>query len=98
MVITVVCIITALAVTAVSGWTPPRESAAVVLPIYFAVLLLALAVSFVASGNTLMHHARTGTIQRAADPISFWWVVGVQFTIAAALLVLGCVEWSRLSG
>lgn len=81
-----------------SDWLPPREWASVVLPLYFAVLLSALALSFVVSGNTLMHHYRTGTIQRASDPVAFWWIVGVQFAIAAILLAIGFAQWIKLYG
>lgn len=94
--VTAIAMIGAFAFTVVSGWVPPRESAAIVLPLYFAVLLSVLALSFVVSGNTLMHHHRTGTIQRDTDPVSFWWIVGVQVAVAAILLVVGCVQWAGL--
>jgi hypothetical protein len=81
-----------------SGWVPPRESAAVALPLYFAVLLAGLALSFVISGNTLMHHYRTGTVQRVTDPVWFWWIIAVQSSAAAVLFVFGCVQWSKMYG
>ncbi len=81
-----------------SDWVPPRESAGVVLPVYFAMLLAALALSFVISGNTLMHHYRTGTVQRATNPVWFWWIIAVQSIIAAVLLAIGCVQWSKMYG
>jgi hypothetical protein len=96
--ITVTGVIVAFAATLSSGWTPSHESAVVVLPLYFATLLAALALSFVVSGNTLMHHYRTGTVQRATDPGWFWCIVTVQSLIAAALLILGCMQWSKLYG
>ena len=96
--VTVFGAIVAFAYGLSSGWSPPRESAGVVLPLYFAVLLAALALSFVISGNTLMHHYRTGTVQRATDPVWFWWIIAVQSSIAAALFVVGCVQWSRIHG
>jgi hypothetical protein len=94
--IAAIAMIAAFALTFITGWVPPRESAAIVLPLYFAVLLSVLSLSFVVSGNTLMHHHRTGTIQRDTDPVSFWWIVGVQVAIAAILLVVGCVQWAGL--
>lgn len=94
--VTAIAIIVAFAFTVTSGWVPSRESAAVVLPLYFAVLLSVMSLSFVVSGNTLMHHHRTGTIARDTDPVSFWWIVWVQVAIAAMLLVVGCVQWAGL--
>ena len=80
------------------GWTPRREFAGVVLPIYFAVLLAVLTLSFVISGNTLMHHYRTGTVQRASDPVLFWRIVTAQLVIAGLLFLFGLVSWSNLNG
>jgi hypothetical protein len=96
--VTVVGALVVFAYGVLSGWVPPRESAGVVLPLYFAMLLAALTLSFVISGNTLMHHYRTGTVQRATDPTWFWWIISVQFVIAAVLVVIGCVQWSKLYG
>lgn len=96
--ITVIAIIVAFAFTVFSGWVPPRESAGVVLPLYFAAFLSVMTLSFVVSGNTLMHHHRTGTIQRATDPVAFWWVVWVQVAIAVVLLVVACAQWGKLYG
>ena len=70
----------------------------VVLPLYFAALLAALTLSFVISGNTLMHHYRTGTVQRATAPIWFWSIVIVQALIAFGLAVVGSVNWSAMHG
>jgi hypothetical protein len=65
--VTVVGAIVVFAYGVLSGWVPPRESAGVVLPLYFAMLLGALTLSFVICGNTLMYHYRSGTVQRATD-------------------------------
>jgi hypothetical protein len=83
------------------GLVPPRETARlvwVILPLYLGSLLAVLALSFVVSGNTLMHHYRTDTVQRATDPTSFWWIVTVQSLIAAVLLIIGCAQWIKLYG
>jgi hypothetical protein len=96
--VTVVGVIAAFAFGLSSGWVPPRESAGVILPLYFAVLLAVLALTFVISGNTRMHHYRTGTVQRATEPVWFWRIVTVQSVIAAALFVIGCIQWSKLYG
>jgi hypothetical protein len=96
--VTVVDAVVVFAYGVSSGWVPPRESAGVVLPLYFAMLLAALTLSFVISGNTLMHHYRTGTVQRATDPGWFWWIVSVQSIIGAVLFVIGCVQWSKMYG
>ena len=96
--VTVVSALAALAIGLSSGWTPRRESAGVVLPVYFAVLLTVLTVSFVISGNTLMHHHRTGTVQRATDPVLFWRIVTIQSVIAGLLFFFGLVSWSNLNG
>jgi hypothetical protein len=65
----------------------------VVLPLYFATLLASLSLSYVVSGNTLMHHLRTGTVQRASDPKWFWGVVIVQEVIAVSLAAVGYFNW-----
>jgi hypothetical protein len=54
--------------------------------------------NLVVSGNTLMHHYRTGTVQRLTDPIWFWCIVGVQSLIAVDLLVVGCVNLRDFHG
>ena len=76
----------------VTGHLPSRASGAVVLPLYFAAVLLVLAMSSVVSGNTLMHHHRTGTIRRPSSPVAFWCIVGAQLLLATALLVIGFVN------
>jgi hypothetical protein len=96
--VTLIGVLVAFATTLFSGWTPSHESGVVVLPFYFGILLAALVLSFVVSGNTLMHHYRTGTVQRATDPGWFWGIVTVQSLIAAALLIFGCAQWSKLYG
>lgn len=96
--LTAIGIAIALAVSAITGWLPSRESAGFILPLYFALLLLVLSLAFIVSGNTLMHHHFTGTIQRATDPVSLWCVVGVQLALAAVLAVVALVQWCRLYG
>jgi hypothetical protein len=96
--VTVVGAVIVLTHGVLSGWVPPRDSAGVALPLYFAMLLAALTLSFVISGNTLIHHYRTGTVQRATDPVWFWWIIAVQSIIAAVLFVIGCVQWSKIYG
>lgn len=84
-----------------SGSVPPRESSGyiwVILPLTLGVFLVAMNLSFVISGNTLMHHYRTGTVQRATDPTWFWRIVTVQSLIAAVLLIVGGLQWHRLHG
>jgi hypothetical protein len=95
---TIVVAVVALALGTYFGRAPRRELAGVILPIYFAVLLAVLTLSFVISGNTLMHHYRTGTVQRATDPVWFWRIVTVQSVIAGLLLFFGLVSWSNLNG
>ena len=73
-------------------------SVGIVLPLYFALLLAALTLSFVISGDTLMHHYRTRTVQRDADPVWFWCIVAVQSLIALGLLVVGCVNLGKFLG
>lgn len=81
-----------------SGWAPPRAWSGFVLPLYFAALLAALTLSFIVSGNTLMHNIRTGTVQRASDPLWFWSIVTAQSTAAAILAVVGYLKWRSLRG
>jgi hypothetical protein len=90
--------IAAFCYSALSGWTPPRAAAGFFLPLYFAVVLFVLTLSFVVSGNTLMFHYRTGTVQRATDPTWFWSIVGVQWFIALVLLIVGCVNLTKFHG
>jgi multisubunit Na+/H+ antiporter MnhB subunit len=80
------------------GWHPRRELSSVILPIYGAVLLGVLSCTYVISGNTLVHHFRTGTIQRSTSPRSFWTVVVAQLAIAVVMAVIGCLQWSKLYG
>jgi hypothetical protein len=86
----------------VTGRTPPRSFAdtytEVVLPLYFATVLAVITLSFVVSGNTLMHHYRPGTVQRATDPTWFWSIVIVQAVIALVLAIVGFGNWSTLHG
>jgi hypothetical protein len=96
--VTIVVAVAAFAIGSYFGWAPPRKFAGVILPIYFAVVLAALTLSFVISGNTLMHHSRTGTVQRATDPVWFWRIVTAQSVIAGLLLFFGLVSWSNLNG
>jgi hypothetical protein len=96
--VTVVGVVIAFAFSLSSGRAPPREAAGVILPLYFAALLAVLALTFVISGNTLMHHYRTGTVQRATDPVWFWCIVAVQSVIAAVLFIIGCIQWGKLYG
>ena len=84
-------IITVVAAAAVmaSGFIPPRSWGTFVLPLYFATLWLVLALAYLVSGETLMHHYRTGTIQRESSPTTFWCIVFVQLGLAAVLFVIG---------
>ena len=99
---TLLAVAAVVAYSIATGWIPPRSFArtytGVVLPLYGAALLAILTLSFVISGNTLMYHSRTGTVQRAADPVWFWSIVGVQSLIAVVLLVFACVNLSNLHG
>jgi len=94
---TIVIAVVAFVIGSYLGWAPRRELAGVILPIYFAVLLVVLALSFVLSGNTLMHHYRTGTVQRATDSALFWRIVTAQLVIAGLLFCFGFVSWSKLN-
>jgi hypothetical protein len=100
--ITLLAVAAAVAYAAVSGWIPPRSFAGaytgIFLPLYFAAFLAILTVSFVISGNTLMYHFRTGTVQRATDPAWFWWIVGVQSLIAVVLLIVASVNLNKFYG
>jgi hypothetical protein len=98
MSLTALGIAVAIVVTVVSGWVPPRESATVVLPLYFAVLLLVLSAAFVLSGDALMHHHTTGTIKRTTSPVEFWSVVAVQIVLAIVLLAFAAVKWRAIYG
>lgn len=90
--------VAALIVTTLTGWTPPPASAGFVLPLYFAMLLAALSLSDAIPGNTLIHHHRTGTVERASSPGVFWSVLVVQSLLATVLFVVGFVSWSRWHG
>jgi hypothetical protein len=92
-----VTIVTALA-GMLGGWYPRRDLSSIILPIYGAVLLGVLSGTYVISGNTLMHHYRTGTIQRSTSPRSFWTIVVAQLAIAVVMAVIGCLQWSKLHG
>jgi uncharacterized membrane protein YhdT len=84
-------IITVMAAIALmlSGFLPPRSWGTFVLPLYFATLLLVLALAYLVSGNTLMHHYRTGTVQRESNPTTFWCIVFVQLGLAVVLFIFG---------
>ena len=96
--LTVVGLAAAFTYSTQTGWVPPRAWSSFVLPFYFASLLAALTLSFIASGNTLMHHFRTGTVQRASDPVWFWSIVTAQIVIAATLVVIGYLNWKSSHG
>jgi hypothetical protein len=61
--LTVVGLAAAFAYSIQTGWVPPRAWSTFVLPFYFAALLATLTLSFIASGNTLMHHFRLLELQ-----------------------------------
>jgi hypothetical protein len=92
VVVAVVVAVTAMTV----GFLPPRSWSVVVLPFYFASLLLALALAYLVSGNTLMHHYRTGTIQRESSPTAFWCIVLVQIGLAAVLFAFAFMQLGKL--
>lgn len=77
-----------------SGWVPSQKSGVVGLPLWFALLLAALTASFVVSGNTLMHHFRTGTVQRVHNPVAFWVIVAVQTFLVLILLFVSYHNWT----
>jgi hypothetical protein len=85
-----------------SGKVPPRwfgrTYSRVALPLYFSVLLGAVTLSFVISGNSLMHHYRTGTVQRETDPVWFWSIVVAQALVALGLAAVAYVNWRALHG
>jgi hypothetical protein len=99
---TLVVIAATVAYSISTGWVPPRSFAGaysgIVLPLYFAMFLAVMTLSFVVSGNTLMHHYRTGTVQRATDPTWFWSIVVAQAVIAVALAIVGFRNWKTLHG
>ena len=92
VVITVMAAVAAM----VLGFLPPRSWGIVVLPFYFGALLLVLALAYLVSGNTLMHHYSTGTIQRQSSPIAFWCIVLVQVGIAAVLFTFAFMHLGEL--
>jgi hypothetical protein len=73
--VTVLGILGLVCYSIVTGWVPPRSFAGtytrVVLPAYFAALLATLTLSYVISGNTLMHRYRTGLCSATAVPPGF---------------------------
>ena len=79
-----------------SGWRPHRNWSGVVLPLLFGALLAAIALACVVSGNTLMHHYRTGTVRRESSPATFWWIVTFHILISVGLFILGAVRWAAL--
>lgn len=85
-------------IAAFSGWSPPRDSAGFILPLYFSLLLVVLTLAYIISGNTLMHHYQTGTVQRSTSPRWFWSIVAVHLVIAILLFVLGYVRWRAWHG
>jgi len=88
---TVLAALSAVCYSLATGWLPARSFAAtytrVVLPGYFALLIATLTLSYLLSGNTLMHHYSTGTVQRDSSPSWFWWIVVVQ-AVAASIAAI----------
>ncbi len=80
----------------VTGWVPQRSSSGIftgiILPLWGGALLAIVTASYVISGDTMMHHYRTGTVQRASEPRWFWMIVKVQSGVAALLLLIGCAN------
>lgn len=66
--ITLLCAAAGILASIRSGWVPARNISGIVLPLYFGALLVVLSVTFVLSGDTLIHHYRTDTVQRASQP------------------------------
>lgn len=79
------------------GWLPSRESGRIILPFYLAVLLTVLTFTYIFSGNTLMHHHRTGTVQRTSSPTWFWWIVAGQLVVAIILFLFAYLRWQRMA-
>jgi len=84
----IACTVAAMVVAAVWGWLPSRESSGIVITTYFAILLAVLGVSYIVSGNTLMHDYRPGTVQRRTSPGIFWAIVSGQFVVSVALAII----------
>ena len=95
MAFVVIAVVVAVA-TMVSGFLPPRSWGTVVLPLYFASLLLVLALTYLVSGNTLMHHHGTGTIQRQSSPIAFWCILLIQVGLAVVLYAIAFMHLGKL--
>jgi hypothetical protein len=92
----VIAVVIAIAAM-VLGFLPPRSWGVVVLPLYFASLLFVLALAYLVSGNTLMHHYSTGTIQRKSSPIAFWCILLVQVGLAAVLFAFAFLHLSQVT-
>ncbi len=75
------------------GWVPSRESGRIILPFYFAVLLTVLSLACIVSGNTLVRHYRTGTVQRGTSPAWFWGIVAGQLFVATILFLFAYLRW-----
>ena len=90
-----VTLIAALAAM-LAGWLPSRRWAGVVLSLYFAGFLATMALACILSGNTLMHHYRTGTVQRRHSPGTFWSIVAVHLLLAVVLAIVGGVLWAGM--
>ena len=85
----------AIAVSATFGWLPrDRDFGFTVVIIFLGILLAALALASILSGNTLMHHFRTGTVQRDTSPVTFWCIVIGHIVVAVFLLYLGFARWT----
>jgi hypothetical protein len=82
----------------VSGWVPRRELSGVVMPLYFGTFLAMMALAYCLSGNTVLHHHRTGTIQRANNPTTFRVVVFVHVGLSFILIAMGVVRWMGSRG
>jgi len=99
---TVAVVLGVVAYSVTTGWVPARSFAGiysrVLLPAYFAALVGTLTLSYVVSGNTLMHHYRTGTVQRGTSPAWFWWIIIVQTLIALALAAIAYVNRNAMHG
>jgi MFS family permease len=93
----VVTLIAALAAM-LAGWFPSRRWAGVVLSLYFAVFLATLALAYVLSGNTLMYHYRTGTVQREHSPGTFWSIVAAHLLLVVVFAIVGGGLWVGMRG
>ena len=99
---TVLAILSLVCYSLATRWVPARSFAGtytrVVLPGYFALLVATLTLSYFISGNTLMHHYSTGTVQRDTSPTWFWRIVVVQALIAFVLAIVAYANWIALHG